>query len=432
MNDPTSFVESLPLMQRLGNYHSLLPPMATLAVVLVIAIVVHFIAKAILLHAAHVIAARTSVTWDDEIASHNVLGRLVQVLPALILFVGIGFTPDLPDKLAQLLRQVTLGYIILMLTAAVTAALSAANAIYSRQEVAKQRPLKGFVQLIQIALWLLATILIVATLIDRSPLLLLSGFGAMTAIVLLVFRDTILSLVASIQLSAQDIVRVGDWIEMPQFGADGDVIDMQLHTIKVQNWDKTITTIPTYSMIDGAFKNWRGMQQSGARRIKRSLHIDVTSIRFQTSDEIERFKRFSLLKNYLQAKERELAEYNAALEHAVDESVNMRRLTNIGTFRAYALNYLGNHPHVDKSMTLMVRQLPPEPDGLPMEIYCFANTTEWVKYEGIQADIFDHLLAIVAEFGLRVYQQPGGADLRALSLSSTPDPDASKTPAKSH
>lgn len=418
MNDDTSLLESLALIDQLGAIHPVLPPVAVLLAVSVFALFCHFIAKAILLRAVHAVAARTAVTWDDELAEHNVLGRMVQVLPALIIFVGIGFVPGLADNIAQLLRNVVLGYIILMLTAAVTAALSAANAIYSRQAVARQRPLKGFVQLLQIGLWLLAGILIVATLLDRSPLLLLSGFGAMTAIVLLVFRDTILSLVASIQLTAQDMVRVGDWIEMPQFGADGDVIDMQLHTVKVQNFDKTITTIPTYSMIDGAFRNWRGMQESGARRIKRPIHIDVTSIRFQTPEEIDHFKRFSLLKDYLATKQEELSDYNARLEHAVDDAVNMRRLTNIGTFRAYAINYLQNHPRVDNSKTLLVRQLAPAPDGLPIEIYCFANTTEWAAYEGVQADIFDHLLAIVPEFGLRVFQQPAGADLRLLRIAA--------------
>ena len=416
MTDDTPLLESLAVTDRLGAIHPLLPPVVTLVALVLFAMFCHFIAKAILVRAVRAVASRTAVTWDDELTQHNVLGRLVQVLPALIIFVGIGFVPDLSDSIAQLLRNVMLGYIILMLTAAVTAGLSAANEIYARHEVARHRPLKGFVQLLQIALWLLAGILIVATLLDRSPLLLLSGFGAMTAIVLLVFRDTILSLVASIQLTAQDMVRVGDWIEVPQFGADGDVIDMQLHTVKVQNFDKTITTIPTYSMIDGAFRNWRGMQESGARRIKRPIHIDVSSIRFQTQEEIDHFKRFSLLKDYLASKQDELAAYNAGLAHAVDESVNTRRLTNIGTFRAYAINYLRNHPRVDTTKTLLVRQLPAAPDGLPIEIYCFANTTEWADYEGVQADIFDHLLAIVPEFGLRIYQQPAGSDLRLLTL----------------
>ena len=304
-----------------------------------------------------------------------------------------------------------MGYMVLMLTLAFTAVLSAAHTIYAATAIAKERPLKGFVQLVQIIVWLLGGVLIISTLLDRSPLLLLSGFGAMTAILLLVFKDTILSLVASVQLTAQDMVRVGDWIEMPQFGADGDVVDVQLHTVKVQNWDKTITTIPTHRLITDSFKNWRGMSQAGARRIKRAIYIDVSTIRIQAQDEVDHFMRFALLKDYIKNKEQELADYNAGLATAVDAEVNRRRLTNIGTFRAYAYNYLKNHPKIHGSMTLIVRQLAPGPEGLPLEIYCFTNTTEWAVYEDIQSDIFDHLLAIVPEFGLRLYQKPAGTDL---------------------
>jgi len=303
---------------------------------------------------------------------------------------------------------------VLMITLALTSMLSAANTIYSASPIAKDRPLKGFIQLVQIVVWLFGGVMIIAAVLDQSPLLLLSGFGAMTAILLLVFKDTILSLVASVQLTAQDMVRVGDWIEMPQFGADGDVVDVQLHTVKVQNWDKTITTIPTHRLITDSFKNWRGMSQSGARRIKRALFIDVSSIRFQTEDEVDHFTRFALLKDYIENKGQELADYNKGLAIEVEESVNRRRLTNAGTFRAYAYNYLKNHPNIDKNMTLIVRQLGPGPEGLPLEIYCFANTTEWAAYEDIQSDIFDHLLAIVPEFGLRLFQKPAGSDLEKL------------------
>ncbi|MEM7612434.1 MAG: mechanosensitive ion channel domain-containing protein, partial [Pseudomonadota bacterium] len=266
MNDTNNGQAVLAYIEQLGSIHPTLPALTLLALLIVAAMIIHFIAKSIIVRVAKGIAVRTSVTWDDELVDHNVVGRLVQVLPALIIFVGVGFIPDISDGIRTLLRNVAHSYIILMLTLAISGALTAANDIYEKQPMARARPLKGFFQLVKIGLWLLAGILIVATLIDRSPLLLLSGFGAMTAIVLLVFKDTILSLVASVQLTAQDMIRVGDWIEMPQFGADGDVIDVQLHTVKVQNWDKTITTIPTYRLIDSSFKNWRGMQDSGARR----------------------------------------------------------------------------------------------------------------------------------------------------------------------
>jgi len=402
------------MLEKLGTIHALLPPGVGLLALLTAAAIINLIAKHVLVRTVRAFAKRSSVTWDDALVTHNVFGRLVQVVPALIVFVGVSFVPDLPEAGVQLIRNIAMGYMVLMLTLALTAMLSAANTIYAATPVAKERPLKGFVQLVQIVVWILGGVLIISAVLDRSPLLLLSGFGAMTAILLLVFKDTILSLVASVQLTAQDMVRVGDWIEMPQFGADGDVVDVQLHTVKVQNWDKTITTIPTHRLITDSFKNWRGMSQSGARRIKRAIFVDVSTIRMQTQDEVDHFTRFALLKDYIKTKEQELADYNAGLVTEVDADVNKRRLTNIGTFRAYAYNYLKNHPKIHKDMTLIVRQLGPGPEGLPLEIYCFTNTTEWAVYEDIQSDIFDHLLAIVPEFGLRLYQKPAGSDLANL------------------
>ena len=402
------------MFDQLDTIHPLLPTAAGLLALLTGAVIIDLITKQILVRSVRAVARRSSATWDDALVTHNVFGRLVQVVPALIVYVGVPFVPGLPEGGSQLIRNVAMGYTVLMLTLAVTAILSAANAIYAASPAGKERSLKGFVQLVQIVVWILGGVLIVATVLDRSPLLLLSGFGAMTAILLLVFKDTIMSLVASVQLTAQDMVRVGDWIEMPQFGADGDVVDVQLHTVKVQNWDKTITTIPTHRLITDSFKNWRGMSQSGGRRIKRCIFLDVSSIRFQTRDEVDHFTRFALLKDYIKDKEQELTDYNAGLETEVDAEVNRRRLTNVGTFRAYAYNYLKNHPKIHAGMTLIVRQLAAGPEGLPLEIYCFTNTTEWATYEDVQSDIFDHLLAIVPEFGLRLYQKPAGSDLANL------------------
>ncbi len=403
------------MIEELSAIHPLLPTVVGSIALLFAALVAHFLFKAIVVRGVHALAKKSMVTWDDVLIEHNVIGRLAQIVPGTVIYSGISFVPGLPESLVQLTRNVAAGYMVLMVTLALSALLSAGNTIYSRMPVAKSRPLKGFVQLLQIAVWVFGAVMIVAAVLDRSPLLLLSGLGAMTAILLLVFKDTILSLVASVQLTAQDMVRVGDWIEMPQFGADGDVIDVQLHTVKVQNWDKTITTIPTHQLITTSFKNWRGMSQAGARRIKRAIYLDVASIRFQRPDEVAHFKRFALLKDYIAAKEKELNDYNASLETEVDEAVNMRRLTNIGMLRAYAANYLKNHPAIHKGMTLMVRQLAPGPEGLPLEIYCFTSTTVWGEYESIQADIFDHLLAIVPEFGLRLYQKPAGSDLASIS-----------------
>ena len=402
------------MFEQLAAMHPLLPPAVGLAALLLASVIINLVAKHLLVSAVRAFARLSRTRWDDALVAHNVFGRLVQVVPALIVFVGVPLVPDLPEGGVQVIRNVAMGYMVLMLTLAVTAMLSAANTIYSAMPVAKERPLKGFVQLVQIIVWVLGGVMIISTVLDRSPLLLLSGFGAMTAILLLVFKDTILSLVASVQLTAQDMVRVGDWIEMPQFGADGDVVDVQLHTVKVQNWDKTITTIPTHRLITDSFKNWRGMSQAGARRIKRAIYIDVSTIRMQTVEEVDHFTRFALLKDYIKNKEQELSDYNAGLPTEVDEEVNRRRLTNVGTFRAYVYNYLKHHPKIHKGMTLIVRQLGPGPEGLPLEIYCFTNTTEWVAYEDIQSDIFDHLLAIVPEFGLRLYQKPAGSDFANL------------------
>ena len=402
------------MLEQLESIHPLLLPIVGILVLLAGAIVVDFIAKRVLVSTVKTIAERSSSAWDDALVAHNVFGRFAQVVPALIVFIGVPFVSGLPEGVVHLIRNVAMGYMVLMLTLALTAMLSAGNTIYSATPAAKDRPLKGFVQVLQIVVWVFGGVMVIAAVLDRSPILLLSGFGAMTAILFLVFKDTILSLVASVQLTAQDMVRVGDWIEMPQFGADGDVVDVQLHTVKVQNWDKTITTIPTHRLITDSFKNWRGMSQAGARRIKRPIFIDVTSIRFQTEAEVDHFTRFALLQDYVENKGQELEGYNKGLTTKVDEEVNRRRLTNVGTFRAYTFNYLKNHPRINTNLTLIVRQLDPGPEGLPLEVYCFTNTTEWAAYEDIQSDIFDHLMAILPEFGLSLYQKPAGSDLANL------------------
>ena len=399
--------------EKLSELHPILPGIVGAIGLLLIALVADLVAKRIILKVVRGVASRTRSTWDDELIRFKVIGRLVQIIPALLVFSGIAFVPDVPESLVTLVRNVAMAFMVLMLTFALVGSLSAGNAIYSRTAAARTRPIKGFVQLVQIAVWIIGALMIISAVLDRSPVLLLSGLGAMTAILLLVFKDTILSLVASVQLTAQDMVRVGDWIEMPQFGADGDVIDVQLHTVKVQNWDKTITTIPTHRLISDSFRNWRGMSETGGRRIKRALHFDLSSIRFMSDEEVARFKRFNLLKDYIDEKFAALADYNRNVE--VDADANRRRLTNIGTFRAYVRNYLRNHPQIHKNLTLLVRQLPSGPQGLPLEIYCFTSTTAWADYEGIQADIFDHLVAIVPDFGLRLFQEPAGSDLACLA-----------------
>lgn len=346
----------------------------------------------------------------------GVVKRLSNIVPALIISSSIGLVPGLPDAAITVVKNVASGFIILTIALALGAILEVINMLYMRRKNAHLKPIKGYIQVIKIVIYAIATILIIATLIDRSPLILLSGLGAMAAVLMLIFQDTLLSLVASVQISSGDMIRVGDWIEMPQLNADGDVIDIALHTVKIQNWDKTITTIPTKRFISDSFKNWRGMQESGGRRIKRSLFIDQTSIHFLSKEELEHLKRFNLLDGYFDNKINELNQWNAVhVKSSSGDSLDSRKLTNIGSFRAYIEHYLRNNPRIhQKGMTLMVRQLSPTPEGLPMEIYCFTTTTAWTEYEGIQSDIFDHLLAIVPEFNLRVYQTPSGADMRAL------------------
>jgi miniconductance mechanosensitive channel len=365
-------------------------------------------------------ARRSRATWDDALVRAKVFDRLAQVVPALVVQKTIPLVPGWSETAEAVLYNVTSAWVVLMLTLAVTAMLSAANYIYEQRPDAGDRPIKGFIQLGQLVLYIIGLILVIAALIDRSPVILLSGVGAVTAVLLIVFKDTLLSLAASVQLASQQLIRVGDWLEVPQFGADGDVIDVALYNITVQNWDKTITTIPTYQLVAGSFKNWRGMSESGGRRIKRSFHIDTNSIRFLTEDEAERFAAFDLLAEYIPTKRQELIDYNQRIAHKSEgeADVNLRRLTNIGTLRAYIVNYLRNHPKIHQDMTLIVRQLEPGTMGLPIEIYCFSNDINWNNYEGIQADIFDHICAIVPEFGLRLYQQPAGSDLQLLGQSN--------------
>ena len=404
------------LFDRLATVHPLLPALAGNALLVLIALLVYAATKRILLFLVHYFAQRSKATWDDALVEHNVFGRPAQLVPALVVQQGIRLVPAWPEAAELLIMNVISAYMIIMVTLTITAALTAVNKIYEQKPEARNRPIKGFIQLAQLAIIVIGLILVIAALIDKSPVILLSGLGAITAVLLIVFKDTLLSLAASIQLTGQGLIRVGDWIEVPQYEADGDVIDVALYTITVQNWDKTISTIPTYQLVAGSFRNWRGMSESGGRRIKRSLNIDLNSIRFLTDAETQRFAGFELLKDYMPAKTAELEAYNAALDSSDNSNVNLRRLTNIGTLRAYIHSYLKHHPKIHNGMTLIVRQLQPGPTGLPIEIYCFSNDINWANYEDIQGDIFDHICAIIPEFGLRIYQQPAGADLARLNL----------------
>lgn len=396
--------------------HDELHTIVATTAVLILAWLSNWIVRRILLRGLFHAAGALIQGRPAQLQDHGLIKRLANVVPALVLAYGVKVVPNLPGALVEVVTNVCAAFIILTIALALSAVLDIVNSLYQRRKDAHLRPIKGFVQVVKIAIFAIATILMIASLIDRSPLILLSGLGAMAAVLLLIFQDTLLSLVASVQITSSDIIRVGDWVEMPQLNADGDVIDIALHTVKVQNWDKTITTIPTKRFITDSFKNWRGMQESGGRRIKRCLYLDQNSVRFLNQDDIARLHSFRLLDGYLKAKESELLTWNSQLDEAQRLPVNSRQLTNLGTFRAYVEHYLGESQDIRKDMTLLVRQLAPTADGLPLELYCFTNTTAWSRYEAIQSDIFDHMLAILPEFGLRVFQHPSGADMRELRL----------------
>ncbi|MCW0392369.1 mechanosensitive ion channel family protein [Xanthomonas sacchari] len=353
-------------------------------------------------------ALRATVLSDKEVKL-SVIPRLANVIPALVLSLGIGAVPHLPAAMVSVVRNVCAAFIVLTVALALSRVLDLLNHVYERRPDAHNKPIKGYMQLLKIVLGVVAAVLMVSVLVDKSPVILLSGVGAMMAVLILVFQDTLLSLVASVTISSNDMVRVGDWIEMPQQNADGDVIDIALHTVKVQNWDKTITTIPTKKLISDSFKNWRGMSEAGGRRIKRALYLDQHSVRFLDAAEIEQMRQLTVLREYIDRKRDELGAWNGALAERGVAPINGRRITNLGTFRAYVEHYLRASPHVRQDMTLLVRQLEPGANGLPLELYCFANDTRWAMYEQIQADLFDHLLAILPNFDLRVFQASSDA-----------------------
>jgi miniconductance mechanosensitive channel len=361
---------------------------------------------------------RSATVWDDALVDAKVFARLALVVPAVVAYYGIRFVAGIDDHLDHMIQQLAGALIIVAAAMSATAFLSAVNDIYSLNAEYRHRPIKGYLQVAKIAIFLLASLIVVATLLDRSPWLFLSGIGALTAVLMLIFKDTILSLVASIQISSNDMIHIGDWIEMPQAGADGDVIDVALHTVKVQNWDKTVSTIPTHKLISESFKNWRGMSESGGRRIKRAVNIDMNSIRFLSDEEVERIRGWRLMQDYIDSKTSELDRHNDGLDSRASVSIDGRRLTNIGTFREYVHSYLCAHPKIHQhGYTMLVRQLQPGPTGLPIEIYCFSNDQAWASFESIQSDILDHILAIVPEFGLRIFQEPAGADFERLDRS---------------
>ena len=356
--------------------------------------------------------------WAQVVLHRTVLRRLSQIVPSLVIQTTVELIPHLPAAAVSIIRNVAVAVTVLHVVRILMALLDAVQEDHERAGEAiavPTRSIKSHIQLGKLALMLIGSLVIIAALIDRSPLILLSGLGAMSAVLLLVFKDTLLSFTAGLQLASNDMLRVGDWIEMPQLGADGDVIDIALHTVKVQNWDKTITTIPTWRLMSESFRNWRGMSEAGGRRIKRTIRLDAASVRFLEPPDIDRLKHIAIVRPYLERKLQEVQGTNTELSQKLGDlakdPANQRRLTNLGTFRAYIDAYLRQHPGIHQDMTLMVRAMEPSAQGVPMEVYCFTSNTAWVVHEGVQSDIFDHLLAILPEFGLRLFQEPTGHDI---------------------
>ena len=371
-------------------------------------LVAYFITSRILLRTVTHLFKKTSTKFDDILIEERVFNKLPFLVPLVILY-------NSKDLLYwnNLLDRVILSTIALIFLYSLNALINALNEMFKLTDLSKKFSIKSYTQIGKLLINIFGIIVVIAVLTGNSPVYLLSGLGALTAVLILVFKDTILSLVSSVQISSNDLFKVGDWVEAPQFGADGDVIDIALHSVKIQNWDKTISVIPTNKLIDSSFKNWRGMAESGGRRIKRSINIDMSSIKFCTNEMIDRYSKYNVIANYIKVKLEEVQRFNIE-NNITDESlINGRSLTNIGTFRAYIEGYLRNHNKIHDEMTFLVRQLSPSANGLPIEIYVFSNDTDWLNYEKIQADIFDHLLAVVSEFELKVFQNPSGSDFKS-------------------
>jgi miniconductance mechanosensitive channel len=371
------------------------------------------IAHRILLTFLRKLTDKTETKWDDIMVEQKVFNRLSYLVPAYILHIAV---PLALSPYPELIKFTQLGikiYSTIIVMLVFSAFFSAVLQIYQQYPISKTRPIKGYIQVAKIILYLLVAITIISYLLGQNPLIMIGGLGAFSAVLLLVFKDSLLGLVAGVQLTMNDMLRPGDWISLPKYDADGTVIDITLTTIKVQNWDRTYTTIPAYALFSESFKNWRGMEESGGRRIKRSINIDMNSVKFCTPGMLQKFERFHYVSKYIKDKEAEIEKFNKELNIDPDILVNGRRQTNLGVFRNYLKNYLLNHPKINPDMTFLIRHLQPTETGIPIEVYVFSREQAWAVYEGIQADIFDHILSVIPEFELRVFQNPTGADFKA-------------------
>ncbi len=386
-----------------------------IALIIAFALFADFICRIILLKVIKKIVNKTKATWDDIIFDEKVMTRLCHIVaPVLIYYLLPIAFPENNSLVLYLLLKIASIYIIVVAMRFVSTFCTAIYIVYNEKERFHDRPLKGLLQTAQVIVFFVGGVWIISELIDKSPATLFAGLGASAAILLLVFKDSIMGFVSGIQLSANNMLRPGDWITMPKYNADGIVIEVTLNTVKVRNWDNTITTIPPYALVSDSFQNWRGMRESGGRRVKRSINIDMNSVKFCTPEMLDKYRKIALLKDYIEETENKVKAHNE--EHGVDDSVlvNGRRQTNLGVFRAYLECYLRSLSEVNKEMTLMVRHLQPTEKGIPLELYFFSISKEWTVYEGVQADVLDHVLAVITEFDLCVFQSPSGADFRSI------------------
>ena len=382
-----------------------------LVVLILLSMTIYALTKKFIVKILHTFFRKTAVKWDDILADHETFNNLAHFIPAVIIRMATPYLFSDYQTLQPFMIKLADIYVLIAATLIAISFLKAVEYMLSQSQAFVNKPLASYFQLLRIVLYIAIFIIILSVLIGKSPMYFLTAFGAMTAIILLIFKDTILGLVASVQISTNDVVRVGDWVEMPKFNADGDVIAINLNTIKVRNWDKTITAIPTFYFITDSFKNWRGMQESGGRRIKRSILFNVHTIKFVDPETRERFKKYTLITDFVTERQSEIEQHNEKDGIDISQLINGRRMTNIGIFRRYVEHYLKQHKGIQQDMTMLVRQLSADDRGLPIEIYCFTNTTSWLEYENIQSDIFDHLFAAASWFDLELYQQPAGSDI---------------------
>lgn len=396
------------------DYADIASLLIVLGLILIAALILHFILHKIILPRVEKSGQKKEAGWQRQLTQFNLFNRIAFVIQGVVVNIQSTLWLHSGSTAQQVLNVASQAWCMLFGLLVIYSVLDILLSILQRAAKTAHLPLRGIFQSIKLIATILVAIMIIALLIGKSPLILLSGLGAMTAVMMLVFKDPIMGLVAGIQLSANNMVNIGDWLEMPKYGADGAVIDIGLTTVKVRNWDNTVTTIPTYALISDSFKNWKGMTDSGGRRIKRSIRLDTTSIHFLEPDEISRLEKANLLEPYIGNKISEINVFNSAIPEEKATPLNQRRLTNIGTFRVYIEAYMKSHPNIHKGMTIMVRQLESDSNGLPIEIYAFTNTTAWVDYERIQSDIFDHIFSILPQFQLRIHQSPTGTDMRAI------------------